>query len=222
MNNKTSILDIRKLAFINDPNCENFYRLLQKMDNHKEIFDNKFFAEATKKAFAKKDINGLLLISKLYIELNRNVEAEFVLLRAYSLDKINIDATYAYFDILCRRKQLSLIYSIGEKIDKTKNELLYVKSLIKYYLVISKPNELEDLVKSYFERYKTDREFVRLIYFSAIQNDNYQLTYMVSKTKFQIELFSDLSEPLERRIKRHFYLMILNSLSEKINDNKNC
>jgi hypothetical protein len=222
MNNKTSILDIRKLAFINDPNCENFYRLLQKIDNHKEIFDNKFFAEVTKKAFAKNDINALLLISKLYIELNRNIEAEFILSRAYNLDKTNIDATYSYFDILCRRKQLSLISSIGEKIDKTKNELLYVKSLIKYYLVINKPNELNDLVKLYFERYKTDKEFVRLIYFSAIQNDDYQLTYMVSKTKFQIELFSDLSEPLERRIKRHFHLMILNSLSEKINDNKNC
>jgi len=222
MNDKTSILDIRKITFINDPNLDNFMKLISKIDNHKEIFDNKFFAEATKNALVKKDINGLLFISKLYIELNRNVEAEFILSQVYNIDKSNIDVIYSYFDILCRRKQLSLVSSIGETINKKENELLYTKCLIKYYLLTRRQNDLDSLVKSCFERYKTDREFVWLVYISAIQNDNYQFTYMISKTEYQNGLFSDLSSQLERKIKRHFYLMILNLLSEKMNENKNC
>ena len=222
MNDKTSILDIRKMAFINNPNYDNFNKLLLKIDNHKEIFDNKFFSEATKNALVKKDIDGLLFISRLYIGLNRNVEAEFILSQLYNIDKSNINIIYSYFDILCRRKQLNLISSIGEKINKKENELLYTKCLIKYYLLTRKSNDLEKLIKSCFEMYKTDREFVWLVFISAIQNDNYQFTNMVSKTEYQNELFSDLSGPEERKIKIHFYLNILNILSEKINDNKNC
>ena len=209
------------MAFINNPNYDNFYRLLTKIDSHKEIFDNKFFAEATKNAFIKKDINGLLFISRLYIGLNRNVEAEFILSQVYNLDEPNIDVIYSYFDILCRRKQLGLLSYIGEKINKTENGLLFTKCLIKYYLLTRKQNDLDNLIKSCFEKYKTDREFVRLVYISAIQNDDYQFTYMVSKTKYQIDYFSDLSSSIEYRIKRHFYLMLLNILSEKTNDNKN-
>jgi len=222
MNDKTSILDIRKMAFINNPNNDNFYSLLKKIDKHKEIFDNKFFAEATKNALIKKDTNGLLFISRLYIGLNRNVEAEFILSQVYNIDKSNIDVIYSYFDILCRRKQLSLLSSIIKNINKKENELLYTKCLLKYYILTRQSNDLDNLVKSCFEKYKKDREFVWLVYISAIQNDNYQFTNMVSKTEYQNELFSDLSGPEERKIKIHFYLNILNILSEKINDNKNC
>jgi hypothetical protein len=94
--------------------------------------------------------------------------------------------------------------------------------LIKYYLLTRKSTELDNLVKLCFEKFKADREFVWLVYISAIQDDNYQFTYMVSKTEFQIGLFAGLTGPVEHRIKRHFYLMIVDFLNERINDNKNC
>ena len=222
MDNNTSILEIRKAKFIENPNYDNYKKLSTKIDRHIEIFDNKFFAEVTEKVLLKKDINGLLYISQLYVELKRNVEAEYILFCAYKIDHANNEILYYLFDILCRRKQLGLVSSIGDKLDKSKNELMYVKSLIKYFLLTRKENDLNNLFKDYFAKYKTDKEFVLFIFIAAIQNDNYYFTYMVFKTEFQQELFGSLSGPEERRIKSHFYKIIYNLLIEKIYDSKNC
>jgi hypothetical protein len=222
MDNNTSILEIRKAKFIENPNYDNYKKLSTKIDRNKEIFDNKFFAEVTEKVLLKKDIQGLLYISQLYVGLKRNVEAEYILFCAYKIDNANNEILHYLFDILCRRKQLGLVSSIGEKLDKSKNELMYVKSLIKYFILTRKKNDLDDLVKSYFERYKTDEEFVWFILIAAIQNDNYYYTYIVSKTNFQRELFGNLSGPEEKQIKNHFYKIINNLLIEKIYDIKNC
>ena len=153
--------------------------------------------------------------------LNRNIEAEYILFRAIDIDENDDEILYWLFDILCRRKQLGLLSSIGNKLDKTKNELLYIKSLIKYLIITNKINELEDLFIEYFEKYKTDKEFVCFILSTAIRENNYRLTYMVSKTIFKNELFHDLTEPQERRLKNHFYLLIVKLLRENNDDNKN-
>jgi len=42
MNSNMSILEIRKLKFIENPNNDNFQKLAEKADIHKEIFNNKF------------------------------------------------------------------------------------------------------------------------------------------------------------------------------------
>jgi len=220
--NNISILEIRKKAFIENPNYDNYVKLIAKIDKHKEIFDNKFFAKATKKTLLEKNVKGLLYISRLYIELKRNVEAEYILFSAYKIDNANNKILFFLFDILCRRKQLGLASYIGEKLDETENELMYVKSLIKYFLLTRKENDLYDLVKCYFDKYKIDSEFVWFILIAALQNNNYYFTYMVSETSFQQEFFCDLSKPQENRIKNHFYKMIINLLIEKIHDNKNC
>jgi hypothetical protein len=217
MNSDISIFEIRKAKFIENPNYDNFLKLDAKIDKHKEIFDNKFFAEATNNALNKKDIYGLLYISQLYIELKRNVEAEFVLSQAHKIDENNNDITHYYFDILCRRKQLGLISTIGNKLNKLKNELMYIKSLIKYFLLTNKTNELNELIRSSFEKYKTDKEFVWLILIAAIQSNNYYFTYMVSKTLFQKILFCNLTKQEENRIKNHLYIIIINLLKEKMN-----
>lgn len=222
MSSGISILEIRKKLFIENQNYDNYLKLVAKIYKHKEIFDNKFFAEATKNALHKKDINGLLYISQLYIELERNIEAEFILSKTHEIDKNNNEITYYYFDILCRRKQLGLVQIIRDKLDKSKNELMYIKSLIKYFLLTNKIKELDELVMSSFEKYKTDREFVWFILIAAIQNNNYYYTYMVSRTLFQKELFCDLSKQYENRIKNHFYIIIINLLKDKIYDSKNC
>ena len=222
MSNNTSILEISKIRFIENPSYDNYKKLLIKIDGHKEIFDNKFFAEALKKSLHNREVKGLLYISQLYIALNRNVEAEYILFCAYEIDKTNDEILYCLFDILCKRKQLGLVASIGEKIDKSKNELMYVKALIKFHLLTNRPKELDDTVKTYFKKYKNDIELVRLLFIAAIQNDNYQYTYMVSKTVYQQEFFSVLTGAMEHRIKHHFYLMIINLLRENNHDNKNC
>jgi hypothetical protein len=221
MGNNTSILDIRKSLFIEDPNYNNYLKLVEKIDKHKEIFDNKFFAEAIKRALFKKNIKGLLYISQLYVGLNRNVEAEFILFRTHGIDQTDKEVLYYLFDILCRRKQLGLVLVIGNKFDKTKDKLMYDKCLIKYFILTKRQNELEKLINSTFDEYKSDKEFVRLAYISSIQYDNYYFTYKISKTIYKDDLFRDLSEPLERRIKKHFYIMINNLLREKLHDNKN-
>ena len=218
----TSILDIRKISFIEDPNQENSIKLIEKIDSHKEIFDNKFFAKATEKAILKNNVKGLLFISNLYVLLNRNIEAEYILRRAYEIDNTNNEILYYLFDILCRRKQFGLVSSISEKLDKSKDELMYVKSLIKYFLLCNKEKELNELLQHYFEKYNGDKELVRLIFIAAIQNNNHYFTYMVSKTKFRQDLFSGLSGPVKSRIKNHFYIMINNLLKEKIHDIKGC
>jgi hypothetical protein len=222
VSNNISILEIRKAKFIENPNKENYLKLDEKIDRHKEIFDNKFFAEATKNALYKKDNYGLLYISRLYIELNRNVEAEFIMSRAHEIDESNNEITYYFFDILCRRKQLGTLSTIGDKLDKSKDELMYIKSLIKYFLLTNREKELDDLLASSFENYKTDREFVWFVLISAIQNNNYHFTYMVSKTMFKKEFFCSLTKQQENRLKNHFYTMIKNLLNEKIYATKNC
>jgi hypothetical protein len=219
MSNNMSILDIRKSQFIEYPNYNNYQKLLEKIDRHKEIFDNKFFAEVTKKAFSKKDIHGLFYISQLYISLNRNIEAELILSKSYEIDKTNYETLYCYFDILCRRKQLGLLVSLRNKLDKTKNELMYVKCLIKYYLLTMKPDKLDDTIMFYYEKCITDYEFVHLIFIAALQNNNYYYTYMVSKTKFQYEIFNNLTEQGKRQINKHFYIIITDLLRNKISDN---
>lgn len=222
MHNNTSILEIRKLQFIEKPNYDNCEKLLTKIDTHKEIFDNKFFAEATKNASLKKDIKGLLFIAQLYIELNRNVEAEYILFRAYEIDNANDEIIYYLFDVLCRRKQLGLASYFIEKFDRAKNALLFTKSMIKYFLLTNRKEELNELITSCFEIFKNDKEFIFLVYISAIQNDNHQYTYMVSKTKFRQEIFYGLSGQNKHRIKNHFYRIILILLREKMHGSKNC
>jgi hypothetical protein len=222
MSNKISILEIRKLNFIEEPNKYNLLKLVEKIDNHKDIFDNIFFAKATKNALCKNNIYGLLHIASLYMELNRNVEAEYLLSRAHKIDEKNNEITYWYFDILCRRKQLCMLSSIEKKIKEANNELMYIKSMIKYFILTNKEKELYELVKSLFEKYKTDREFISLVLTAAIQNNNYYLTHLVSKTQFQKELFGSLSKQGQIRIKNHFYAMIINLLNEKNYVIKNC
>ena len=222
MNSSTSILEIRKANFIKNPNYDNYRKLVEKIDRHKEIFDNKFFAKVKKNALLKKDTNGLLYISQLYIVLNRNIEAEFILSCAYEIDKTNSEILYYYFDILCRRKQLGFISSVGDKLEKFSNKLMYDKCLIKYFLLTRKSDKLMELIKSTFEKHKTDNEFVRLVFISAIQNDNYNFTYMVSKTNFRQELFRGLSGSVEMLLKNHFSIMIINLLRKKVNGNQSC
>ena len=220
--NNSSILDIRKIKFIENPNQENFSKLAKKVYTHKEIFDNSFFAKATEKALFIKNVTGLLFISKLYIMLERNIEAEYILSRAYKIDDINNDILYYYFDILCRRKQFGLVSSIGEKLDRSKNDLMYIKSLIKYYILSNNEIELNDLLFHNFEKYKNDEDFVFLAFITAIQKNNYHLTYLVNKTKFRRELFSDLIGHMGGTVKNHFYILITNLLKEIINDGKDC
>jgi hypothetical protein len=215
MSNNMSILDIRKSQFIKDQNHNNYQKLLEKINRHKKIFDNKFFAEATKNVFSKKDIHGLFYISQLYIALNRNIEAEFIMSKSYEIDKANYETLYCYFDILCRRKQLGLIVSLGNKLDKTKNELMYAKCLIKYFLLTMKPDKLNETIMFYHEKYIADYEFVHLVFIAALQNNNYYYTYMVSKTKFQYEIFNNLTESGKRQIKKHFYIIITDLLRNK-------
>ena len=219
MKNMASILEIRKFNFIKNPNYENYVKLVTKIDKHKEIFDNKFFAEVTKNTLQKKDIKGLLYISQLYIELNRNIEAEFILSRAHKIDETNNEVLYYLFDILCRRKQLGLVSVIGKKLDESKDELMFAKSMIKYLLLTKKENELNNYVKSNFDKFKVDKEFVWLVFIAGIQNNNEHFTYLVSKTNYQRKLFNSLSKPIENRIKNHFLRMIVNLLRKKINDN---
>jgi hypothetical protein len=221
MENNTSILDIRKSQFIEDPNYANYRKLLEKIDRHKEIFDNKFFAEATKKSLFKKNIKGLLYISQLYVVLNRNVEAEHILFNAHSIDQTDKEILDYLFDILCRRKQLGLVPVIGDKIDKTGDKLMYVKCLIKHFILTMRNKELEELIKSTFDEYKMDKDFVSLVFISSVQNDNYYFTYKVSKTIYKNDFFCNLSGQLEQRIKKHFYIMINNLLRERLHDNKN-
>jgi hypothetical protein len=215
-----SILEIRKLRFIENQNYENYKKLLTKADRNKEIFDNQFFSSATKSAFSQKNLKGLLFISQLYIALNRNVEAEYILLSAYEIDNTNNEILYHLFDILCRRKQLGLTSYFLDKIDALKDEPLFIKSSIKYFLLTNRKKDLSDIIELYFHKLSSDHEFVALVLIAAVQNDNSQLTYLVSKTKYQKELFSGLSGQYEYRIKRHFYKVIINLLREKINGHK--
>jgi hypothetical protein len=218
----TSILEIRKLKFIEDQSYENYKKLLIKADRHKEIFDNKFFSSATKNAFSQRNLKGLLFISQLYIALSRNVEAEYILFSAYEIDNGNSEILYYLFDILCRRKQLGFTSYFLNKFDKLKNEPFFVKSSIKYFVLTNRKNDLSDIIELYFTKLSSDREFVALVLTAATLNNNYRFTYLISKTKYQQELFSDLSEQYEHRIKGHFYKIIINLLREKINGHKSC
>jgi hypothetical protein len=154
--------------------------------------------------------------------LGRNIEAEYILLCAYNIDNTDDEIVYYLFDIFCRRKQLGFASHFLGQFDKSKNELLFTKSTIKYLLLTNKKSDLNDLIKSCFEKLKSDREFVYLVLIAAIQNDNSQLAYLISKTKYQHELFSGLSGQYEHRLKRHFYKIIINLLREKANGRKNC
>jgi hypothetical protein len=218
----TSILEIRKLKFIKNPDYENYNALLKKIDKYKEIFDNQFFSDASKNALSNKDTKGLLFISQLYVSLGRNIEAEYTLLCAYNINNTNDEILYYLFDVFCRRKQLGLASHFLGKFDKSKNELLFTKATIKYFLLINKKNDLNNLIVSCFEKLNPDREFVALTLIAAIQTNNYQLTHLVSKTKYQQEILFCLSGQDEHRIKRHFYRIIINLLKEKINGHKSC
>lgn len=218
----TSILEIRKLKFIENQNYENYEKLLIKVDRHREIFDNQFFSSATKNALSQKNLKGLLFISQLYIALGRNIEAEYILLSAYKIDNTNNEMLYYLFDILCRRKQLGLASYFLNKFDKLKNESFFVKSSIKYFLLTNRKKDLSDIIELYFNKLSSDREFLALVLAVAIQNNNYQFTHLISRTKYQQELFSGLSGQYEHRIKGHFYKMIVNLLREKINGHQGC
>ena len=222
MNSNFSILEIRKNKFIENPNHDNFLKLISKIDNHKEIFDNKYFIKAIEIFKKKKEIKGLIFLSQLYIHLERNIEAEHLLFQIYNIDNTNDKTIYYLFDILCRRKQLGFISSFGERLNVINDELLYIKSLLKYFLLTNKQNEIDNIITDNFEKYKTDSEFVLLIYKSAIQNDNHYCTYLISKTKFQYDLFKSITKSEEHKIKSHFYLIIYNLLQEYKNDIKNC
>jgi hypothetical protein len=220
--NNISILEIRKLEFIKKPDYENYKTLSTKIYKHREIFDNRFFSDASKNALAEKDTKGLLFISQLYISLGRNIEAEYVLLCAYDIDNTDDEIVYYLFDIFCRRKQLGFASHFLRQFDKSKNELLFTKSTIKYFLLTKKEKDLNNLIVSCFEKLNSDREFVSLTLITAIQTNNYRLTYLVSKTKYRQKLFFGLSGQDEHRLKRHFYKIIINLLKEKVNGHKSC
>jgi len=218
--NNNSILEIRKTQFIENPNRDNFLKLSRKILPHKEIFDNKFFSKATSNAIKKNDFMGLYHISRLYIELNRNVEAEYLMIRAYEIDKSNNEMLYQLLDIMCRRKQLGLVMYLLEKFDKEKNELLYIKSMIKYFLLTSKKIELIELVLSCFDKFIADEEFIWLVFVSGIQNDIFYFSYKVSKTKYFIDFISFLTPQHETRLKNHLYIIIIKTLDGIKNDCK--
>jgi hypothetical protein len=222
MMDNTSILEIRKLKFIENQSYENYEKLLTKVDRHKEIFDNHLFSDATKSAFSQRNLKGLLFISQLYIVLGRNVEAEYILLSAYEFDNTNNEILYYLFDILCRRKQIGLASYFLNKFDKLKNEPFFVKSSIKYFLLTNRKKDLCDIIELYFNKLSSDREFLALVLTAAVQNNNYQFTYLISRTKYQQELFSGLSGQYEQRIKGHFYKIIINLIKEIINGHKSC
>ena len=216
-----SILEIRKEKFIENPNHDNYKKLAEKIDKNKEIFDNLFFTKAVNIFIRNKDSKGLLFISQLYIKLKRNVEAEYILFGAHKIDETNEEILYYLFDILCRRKQLELVSIIGEKLNKMQNEVMYVKSLIKYCILTKKTFEFDDLLKTYFEKYKDDKEFISLVFIAANHNNSHYGTYLISKTKAQQEIFDSLTGHIKYRTKNHFIHMIIHILREMINETKN-
>jgi len=218
LSDSISILQIRKYDFIENLSYKSYVRLINKIDEHKEIFDNKFFAEATNNAIKKKDIKGIIYIAYLYKELKRYVEAEYILFQGYEIDDNNSELIYYLFDILCIRKELGPVSFFYDKLYKLKDELMYVKSMIKYDILISNKNGVEDLIRPCFDKYKNDNEFIYLIYIAAIYLDNYKLTYMISKTSSGQELLKQDTN----KTKNHFYIMIMNILNKVIYDNKNC
>lgn len=215
-----SILEIRKEKFIENPSQDNFIKLAEKIDSHKEIFDNHFFAKAISNFTTKKEGKGLLFISQLYIMLKRNAEAEYVLFCAHTIDGDNEEIIFYLFDILCRRKQLELVSTIGEKVNALTNEALYAKSLMKYCILTNKSIELDNTINTYFEKYKNDKEFVWFVFIAANHSNNHYYTYLVSKTKIQQEIFNNLSGHVEYRMKNHFVKMIVTILGEIKNDRK--
>ena len=217
-----SILEIRKSNFIENSNYDNFCRLADKIENHKEIFDNVFFAKATEKAISIKDIKGLLYISQLYLMLERHIEAEYILRQAYKMDNTDNEIIYWFFDILCIRKQYGSVLSLIRIFNKSKDEEKYVKSMIKYYLLAKNEKELNKFVQYYFDKYKNDKEFVNLVFIAAVRNDNYYFTYLVSKTKYILDFLSTISGINKNIVKKHFYIMINNLLIGKIHGTKDC
>ena len=222
MSNSISILEIIKYNFIENLSHKYYVKLVKKIKGHKEIFDNNFFAAATKNALNKKDVKGILYIAHLYKELKRYVEAEYILFQGYEIDNNDSDLIYYLFDILCIRKELALVQFFLGQLDKLKNnELMFLKSVIKYDILINNKKGIEGLVKPCFDKYKADRELIWLIHIAAIYHDNYRLTYMISKTSVGEELITSLSKQEENQTKKHFYVMIVNILNEIIHDNKN-
>jgi len=216
MSDGLSILEITKYKFIENLDHKYYVKLVNKINGHKEIFDNKFFSRATKNALDQKKIKGLLYIADLYTKLKRYVEAEYVLFQGYEIDNTDSEIIFYLFDILCRRKELGLATHFLGELDKMKNELMFLKSMIKYDILINNKNGIEDLIKPYLDKYKTDSEFIWLIHIAALYHDNYRLTYMISKTDSGQELIKQS----DNHIKKHFYVMIINILNGIIHDNK--
>ena len=210
---ETSIINIRKKRFLKDFLYEDFKNLYRASRDHREYFDQNFFTEATNKAIIENNVEALLFISQLYLKMDMLIEAEYVIGKAYLIDKNNIRTIYQLVELFCRRYRFFHAKHYIDLLEKKENGILYTKSLIKFYLIGGTENELKELILDSFDSYKKDVEYIFLVYDSAISIKLPYLMKLAFTSIFSKKLYNSLNERGKKISKKYMIEILINILN---------
>jgi len=212
-----SIVDIRLERFISDQPVEDFIKLYALTGKQPERFTTEFFALATRSALARQNIPGLLRISQLLISLDRLIESEYTLTKAYEINSTNREILYALVDIFCRRHCLFHANHFVEALSKDGDDILTTKSRIKYWLITGHSDQLKKLILDTYSRYIDDREYLLLAFEAAISLNDYFITAVVSRSSHAVDLYGSLSGRSAGIVRRHLNIALLTILTKVSN-----
>lgn len=145
---------------------------------------------------------GFLYLSHFCIALDRLIEAEYCLTKAYETDEKNNLIQYALVDIFSRRRCLHHAWHFTDALEASGDDVLAWKAGVKFNLMAGDNTELCKLVVN-SESYVDDHEAVALVLESAIRLDDFRLTNAALRSRTARPALETYNVRQQRIILRH-------------------
>ena len=199
-----TISEIRMNRYIHNPNREDFERIAHHFGTGKIPVAKQleFLEEVLRRHGKAADPKLLVEISHLFLLVDRLLEAQVFLSRAYDIAPSDVAILYALNRVFCQRRSLFYGAWAVAKLKELKAGLaIETKAEAMYLLICGRHEQCLSLCLSRFDKLSGDKEFLFLSYETAIRAKSSRLALSVFSQKESALLLSSISSANQKRVR---------------------
>lgn len=208
-----NVIELRIMKYLTEFGQNEYEKLLGVITKKKQYFNSDFFHKGISKALNDKNVKALIQLANMNSILNRFIEAEYILTKAYEIDDSNQDLIYYMIDIYCKRHAFFHALQFVEQLDPN-IDYKYLKSKIKIALISGNSENLEPqiLVLDNDEFNNNELTFLLIQYSERFKNN--EILYKILSSNNGHKVLSNFSKRYTSFLKRMLYRVLINRMGK--------